>query len=233
MTASRPIRPLIVSLPSRDGPVPGARCAWPVSSSTACGRIEPLERQPERPSPSSPGATCARVDRRRASVVVGVALEGRRRTGPRARAWMAAKRLRSAGRRTTCAQNSKKVDSQRSSRPRRRRRVRDHGLDRNPPGPGGGQRPLELETARFSASLVDARRRGPPWTRSSSTPRPSCSRRLCRDLVDRGGVEAALDEEPVGGRQDGFARALLLLGARHSHTAGIYIPAVSGMQAAA
>ena len=51
------------------------------------------------------------------------------------------------------------------------------------------------------------------------------------DLVDRGGVEALLDEEPVGGDDDLVARALLLLDAGNSHTAGICIPTVSEMQA--
>ena len=96
-------------------------------------------------------------------------------SGACARVWISAKRARSAGRRTTCAQNSKNTASQPSSvaaPPRRRER---QGVEPGSAAAGGGDLALILGDPALCAALVDGEEERPPSTRSSSTRRPWCS----------------------------------------------------------
>jgi hypothetical protein len=194
------------------------------------GAYEPLERQPERHRGHGQ-VDLARVDRGLRPMLVGVALESHDE-----RAFEARVDAREAlAQRRPADHVRPELEEGRQPAvvaPAAPAGVRDHRLDPTSRVRGGRERALELNHRTLHPSLVD----GEEDVLLGGEVRIHRALRVARglrDLIDRRGVEATLDEEPVGGRQHRFARALLLLGACRSHTAGICIPAVCGMQALA
>jgi hypothetical protein len=187
---------------------------------------EPLERQPERHR-GHRQVDLTRVERRLRPMVVGVALEGRDE-GPLEARVDGREALAQRGPADDVRPELEEGRQPAIVAPAAAARVCDHGLDPVRRVRCGGECPFELEDRALHAALVD----GEEEVLLGREVRVHRALRVAGglgDLVDRGCVKPALDEEPVGGRQDPFAGVVPLLGARPSHTVGICIPMVSGI----
>ena len=155
-----------------------ARDARPDVAVDRLRAYEPLERQPERHRRHRQ-VDLARVDRRLRPMVVGVALEGRDERALEARV---DGREALAQRRPADHVRPELEEGRQPAivAPAAPTRVRDHGLDPTRRVRGGGAASARARRRRAPFVARRRRRRGPPWPRSSSTPRPSCSRRPAR-----------------------------------------------------